>query len=248
MIDSITMKIMYTFVLLILISIMVFFPGHVVALENINKIYIDPSYGGDEYGPVFIKGHSSKIGTLAVAKKLKEYLNKKELQVSLSRNNDTHYSLEARLSKSMFSKSDIYISINISKSNKSCLMVYYPNIVHDSDEDITNRLGEALVEKIKQSVTLKSRFLARSIENKIKERAIIKCISASPKNNYLLDGSKIPIVIIDFSIKDKEEYYNIVKNKQQLDNLLDSVAVAIKEYTIQHCHSIDSIGTHQAER
>ncbi len=89
---------------------------------EIRVIVIDPGHGGSEYGAVGPSGTFEKDITLAIAKKLKQYIeNNIGVKVYLTRDKDMNLSLEDRAAIANNHKADMFISIhcNASRSKKA---------------------------------------------------------------------------------------------------------------------------------
>ncbi len=90
--------------------------------REIRVIVIDPGHGGSEYGAVGPSGTFEKDITLAIAKKLKQYIeNNIGIKVYLTRDKDMDLSLEDRAAIANNHKADMFISIhcNASRSKKA---------------------------------------------------------------------------------------------------------------------------------
>lgn len=81
------------------------------------KVFIDPGHGGDDSGAVGVNGILEKTINLEVAKKVRDLLKRKGLEVKLSREKDVTVSLGERTKYANEWKADCYISIHCNAYN-----------------------------------------------------------------------------------------------------------------------------------
>src|SRR5690348_946374 len=82
-------------------------------------LVIDPGHGGSDYGA---KGEGSLVEkslTLYISSKVKEYLDKKQISVIMTRNDDRYVTLEERAKIANKNKARCFISIHINSSGVS---------------------------------------------------------------------------------------------------------------------------------
>ncbi len=79
---------------------------------GVKLIVLDPGHGGKDPGAIGKKGTKEKDLNLAIARKLKKYLEKMGLEVILTRNSDIFLPLNERTKVANDNKADIFISIH----------------------------------------------------------------------------------------------------------------------------------------
>lgn len=90
------------------------------------SVYIDPFFGGREYGPKIGDEYKAKDIVLTFGLKLKTLLEKQAIVACLSRDSDNSLGLDERLAKGKISQSKVYFAITISSKSKKCVNLYIP--------------------------------------------------------------------------------------------------------------------------
>lgn len=198
--------------------------------RKIMPIYIDPSFGGKEFGPIFYKKHIGKNITLDIAQKIKMLLVAKGIEANLSRDKDTFVAIEERLAIAKMKNAGLYLSISVSKNNKDCIHIYYPNQKSDIRKNKKEELSTIIERTLKKSVAKGSYRLAELILRSIKERAMPICINLQQQSDYLLDNMNSPIVAIDFGILDSNKESLYIIDSVLMDNILNAISEAVAGY------------------
>ena len=95
------------------------------------KIFIDPGHGGLDSGAVGVNNLLEKNINLSVAKKVESLLKKQNLEVKLSRTDDSTLSLDGRTLAANTWNADCYVSIhcnsfnNLAKSSSGEMALIY---------------------------------------------------------------------------------------------------------------------------
>ncbi len=106
--------------------------------ENIKDItvVIDAGHGGSERGAIGCLGDEEKNINLKIAQKVAEYLEKRDINVIMTRDVDANVSLEDRVNISKENSADIFVSIHLNSigdipmdihKNKGTSVYYYNN-------------------------------------------------------------------------------------------------------------------------
>ena len=106
--------------------------------ENIKDItvVIDAGHGGSERGAIGCLGDEEKNINLKIAQKVAEYLEKRDINVIMTRDVDANLSLEDRVNISKENSADIFVSIHLNSigdipmdihKNKGTSVYYYNN-------------------------------------------------------------------------------------------------------------------------
>jgi N-acetylmuramoyl-L-alanine amidase len=170
------------------------------------KIFIDPGHGGNDPGAVG-NGLKEKDLTLKIAKKIKPKLtNYENVQVKLSRENDTYLTLSERAKMANDWGADIFISIHINagggigfesyiyNGSVSSSTIAYQNIIHEEIVKATGwndrgkkRENYAVLRKTKMPALLtENGFIDNKTDaNKLKQNAFIDKIAQGHVNGLV---------------------------------------------------------------
>lgn len=152
-------------------------------------LVIDPGHGGSDYGS---RGESSLVEkslTLYIANKIKEYLDKKQISVIMTRNDDRYVTLEERAKIANKNKARCFISIHINSSGVDSAEGTEVYTFTKGDEG--ERLASNVLDKIVSSVKLKNRGVKFANFTVLKETEmpsilVETCFISNPKERGLL--------------------------------------------------------------
>ncbi len=153
-------------------------------------LVIDPGHGGSDYGA---RGEGSLVEkslTLYIANKIKEYLDKKQISVILTRNDDRYVTLEERAKIANKNKARCFISIHINSSGVDSAEGTEVYTFTKGDEG--ERLATNVLDKIVSGVSLKNRGVKFANFTVLKETdmpAILveTCFISNSKEEALLE-------------------------------------------------------------
>ncbi len=172
------------------------------------SVYIDPFFGGQEFGPNVGQGHVGKELTLRFGLKLKALLDKKGIATCLSRDGDYSLTLDERLTKSQHSQSNLYFAITMSSEKDNCINLHIPRekpraARQEKDIDLDTIMKDITSDDKRERSLAISERLRRSMAENLKQ----VCIKVLVEDQAILKKSESPIVIMDISIgKDSSSF------------------------------------------
>jgi hypothetical protein len=160
------------------------------------SIYLDP-FTTDENGSTI-----SEQNVLLVAKQLKSQLEDKGFLVYIAK---ADAPLESRLFQARQFDVDLYISMR--KSDKKCVDLYYPirkyedyKITEQNRSQLKGRdITELFSSLQNEYITVESARLVKILSQHLKAQQIPRCAEAQTKEDYILENTLCPTVIIDLS-------------------------------------------------
>ncbi|WP_373599473.1 N-acetylmuramoyl-L-alanine amidase [Paraclostridium bifermentans] len=171
----------------------------------VKKVFLDPGHGGNDSGAVGVNNLLEKNINLSVAKKVYDILKKQNLDVRLSRSDDSTISLNSRTEAANKWGADCYISIHCNSFN-------------------TTAQG---IETF--SYSTKTNDLANHIHNEILDSKIYtKNRGLKTANFYVLRKSSMRSCLIELAFIDNNEDSKLLIDKQ--DSFALSIAIGICEY------------------
>ena len=169
------------------------------------KIFIDPGHGGIDSGAVGINNLLEKNINLSVAKKVESLLKKQNLEVKLSRTDDSTLSLDGRTSAANKWNADCYVSIHCNSFNNSA-----SGVETFSYTDKTNDLANCIHEEI------------------LKTNTYTKNRGVKTANFYVLRKSSMRSCLIELAFIDNELDAKLLREDQ--DKFALAVAKGICKY------------------
>jgi N-acetylmuramoyl-L-alanine amidase len=203
------------------------------ALEGKYEVIIDPAHGGSDPGVALSRSVNEKEVTLAIAKMIKDNLDKTEnIRVKLTRSTDTDVSIRDRKKIVDKAKTDLFVSIHINAGfgNKSVgYEIYYssPRKGVSSDEGESKEIVDDMIESrfINDSIFF-AQLVQRNIEKVFPREG--RGIRNAPV--FVLDGLSVPAVEIELG------FATHIKSKKKLDDeeiqksIADGLSRSIKEF------------------
>jgi N-acetylmuramoyl-L-alanine amidase len=223
------------FRLILLLSVVILSAtGVTVSAQQSNRsVYVDPFFGGTEKGPLIAHNDSAKKITLDAAQMLKRLLEEKKIAAILSRDQDVLMSLDERVVKARMRGSSVYVAINLSKTDKDCIWLYYLQQTESKPQKKKKSVGASLDNLLLQDRIKESGQLAERIYSSLKQKLVPLCLekqSGSKKfeSNYVLENASSPVVIIDFGVSDSASPY--VLDSVLMGKIISAVSDGIKDY------------------
>jgi N-acetylmuramoyl-L-alanine amidase len=213
--------------------------------HEVKTVYIDPSYGGWEIGPVFGPGRFGKNFTLTIALRLHVLLKADGLSVILSRSGDQFIALDQRVAQARSKHANFSVVLKTSLTRENCVQISTipppPKAGRQKSnereaEDIKKmrkEIGGILTELAADSKYKESRTLAESLVRNLRQNKLLSCITRITGKDYVLVKETMPVVIVDFGIASKADQPLYLADPATLESLAQSLAGAIKEYAGQ---------------
>ncbi|MEA3470825.1 MAG: N-acetylmuramoyl-L-alanine amidase [Thermodesulfobacteriota bacterium] len=225
-----------TRVLSIIVTVLLFLTltsASAFALEGRYEVVIDPAHGGSDSGVTLTRSVSEKEVTLAIAKMIKQNLDKTEnIRVKLTRSEDTDVSIRDRKKMVDKAKTDLFVSIHINAGfgDKSTgYEIYYsssqkkPASAEGSSKEIVDDMIESRY--INDSI-LFAQLVRKNIEKVFPREG--RGIRSAPV--FILEGLSVPAVEIELGFAT-----NIKSRKKLVDeeiqrSIADGLSRSIKEF------------------
>lgn len=182
--------------------------------ENKNKkytVFIDPGHGGHDNGTES-KTSKEKDLTLQISKKLANKLAKqKDIQVVVSRTDDTYLTLMDRVNLANNSSADVLVSIHLNAEKNghtaTGIETWYRNKATDGSKDLAQSVQSTIVSYVK-----------------VRDRGIVE-------NNFeVLRESKMPAILVECGfLTTPSEEQKIINAKYQ-DQLTEGIVQGILSY------------------
>jgi len=222
-------------------------------------IVIDAGHGGKDPGAIGPGRMREKDVTLAVAKKLKKRLERENpnLEVVLTRSDDTYLSLVERTAKANILNANLFISIHCNASpNRQVagIETYYldnttdraalklaarENFVTEEKMTQTGDLNYILADmatssKVEDSVPLAGLIQESLVRELKKEYGGVNNLGVKKAPFWVLTGARMPCVLIETSfISNRKEEKRLASFAYQ-DDLAHAVALGVRSYLREH--------------
>ncbi|MBN2179308.1 MAG: N-acetylmuramoyl-L-alanine amidase [Deltaproteobacteria bacterium] len=225
-----------TRVLYIIITVLLFLTltsASAFAIKDRYEVVIDPAHGGSDSGVILTRSVSEKEVTLAIAKMIKQNLDKTEnIRVKLTRSTDTDISIRDR--KKMVDKAttDLFVSIHINAGfgNKSAgYEIYYTSSKRgtSSGETGSKEIVEDMIESryINDSI-LFAQLAQRNIEKVFPREG--RGIRSAPV--FVLDGLSVPAIEIELGFATHIKSKKKLADEEIQKSIADGLSKSIKEF------------------
>lgn len=180
--------------------------------NNKFKIVINPGHGGNDLGTEGVNGILEKDICLSIGKKVAGALSQYEdLEVILTRSEDTYVSVEDRIKMANSQGADAVVSIDANAQSNSNLAYgietyYQANGMADSEK------------------------LAKSIQDTISLYLNSKNRGIYPSNLQILKESEMPSVLIEVGFITNEKEAEKLNNNSYQDKMAEGIAQGILRY------------------
>lgn len=219
---------------------------------GVKRVVIDPGHGGQDRGaPGYFKGVYEKDIVLAIGKKLAEKLRKDlNLEVIMTRSNDTFITLEERTRMANRKKADLFISIhtNASRDNRAYgIETYFLNLAKDkasvsvaarenatSEKNISD-LQTILDSLMRNTKITESSRLATYVQDELygqirKKYSHTKNKGVKQAPFYVLLGARMPAILVETSFISNKRECSRLRDSAYQDRLCDAIVGGIKTY------------------
>ncbi len=210
------MKIVFTFlavVICFIIAVKALSSITTVIFDNTYTVCLDPGHGGDDFGAVLNSaGRYEKDDNLRLAMLVKEELEKFDIKVILTREDDTFVSLKQRCRIANKSRADIFVSLHRNSSSSGSGMEIW---IKDNPEEKEIELAEDILSALTQSSSLMSRGVKKGFRD------------SSGNNYYVNANTNMPSCLVEVGfISNIEDNKNFDEN---INNYAKGIAKAIYE-------------------
>ncbi len=218
---------------------------------KVGKIVIDPGHGGKDSGSIGYGGIKEKDVTLAIAKQLKEELESKlNVEVILTRDNDTFLPLEQRTAVANVESADLFISLhaNASRNNRvGGIETFYLGLSRDrrsqliaAFENATSQQSLGKLEDVIKKITLyeklsESREFALKVHRRL-FRVIHKLHPAARDRGVkkapfvVLIGADIPSILVEIGFISNKREAQIISPKKTQEEVATAICGGIEDY------------------
>lgn len=204
-------------IIIAFIAIVLCFLAAVKALTSITTVIfkdeyivcIDPGHGGNAAGAVFkSKNRQEKDDNLNLSLKVKDKLEKMDVRVIMTREDDVDVSLKDRCKKANKAKADLFISLHRNSSPDGTGMeVWIKSSPSQQEKNLANDILSSLVES--------SQGLNRGVKSGYRD--------SSGSNYYVNANTNMPSCLVEVGFISNED------DNKKFDKLIDEYAQGIAE-------------------
>ena len=217
----------------------------------VRKIVLDPGHGGRDPGAIGVGGLAEKDIVLSIAKKLAKKLQKDtDIQVVLTRKDDTFIPLEDRTAMANAEGADLFVSLHMNASpngDARGLETYYLDKTTDeaairlaARENATSRKNVSDLQfilsdmtqnmKLEDSITLAYRLHGSLVAGMTKRMSDVRDLGVKKALFYVLVGARMPSVLVEmFFITHKSEGRAMSQESYQ-DAMVEALYEGIQKY------------------
>jgi N-acetylmuramoyl-L-alanine amidase len=242
-------------------------PLSVVAGLKVKTVVLDPGHGGKDTGAIGPGGVYEKDLTLAMAKRLRGYLEQMGLEVFLTRDKDVTLSLEDRTRFANEKGADLFLSLHVNAShNKKAqgIETYTLNLNSDryamrlaarENASSTRKIGDLqliLADLATKANTDDSVQLARWVQGKMVEKLrgrygadTIRDLGVKQALFFVLVGDKMPAVLLETGFISHPEEVKRLRTGTFQEDAMRGVAEGVRQFILER-EAIASDATRQA--
>ena len=216
--------------------------------HKIKKIIIDAGHGGYDPGAISRDGVKEKFITLDIARRVKDELERKNIEVVMTRHADEFVSLQRRVDAANRSGADLFVSIHANASRTPRLKgfeVYYLSEAVDdnaraqasAENRFTNFDGASAYTNSDTLNTIlwdleltENRRQAIELSNSILDNIDVRKRGIRNARFFVLKGTRMPAVLVEVGyISNKDECLRLCESNYRA-RISDRVARGIIEY------------------
>jgi len=220
--------------------------------DTIDLVVIDPGHGGENFGSVGPTGYTEKEANLAIARKVREQLEAKGIDVILTRNDDIFVDLETRTEVANSVGADLFISIHANGygSSKACgFEVYFLSPPLDDEARVVAAMENAgigvvaaenvvpndevafiLWDTAQNEFVAESSYLAQLIDEQLALRLPIRNRGVKQADFVVLKGAYLPAVLIETAFITNPDEENLLKDEAFQSQVADALVEAILRF------------------
>ncbi|UCD84034.1 MAG: N-acetylmuramoyl-L-alanine amidase [Deltaproteobacteria bacterium] len=231
-------------------------PGSFASAFNlkVKKIIIDPGHGGHDPGAIGKRGLKEKDVVLSVSKLLEKKLKERlDIEVSLTRRDDTFIPLDQRAPFANTQNADLFISIHANASPRRAaygVETYYLSLTNDEEalkvaarenatstkkiSDLQYILADLILTYNVNESPILAKFMQESLVSTLKESySQIKDLGVKKAPFYVLINVKMPAVLVELSFISNPREEKRLRSERYQEILADGIFQGIKEYIEQ---------------
>lgn len=212
------------------------------------KVVLDPGHGGHDSGCRGSRGAREKDITLAVARMARDHLEKRGIDVVLTRDRDVYVPLEERTRLANEQRAQLFVSIHVNASRNSKaqgIETYYLDtsadryavrlaaVENDSREEDVNNMQLILADLANKNAVPASKRLAESTQEKMLQAARQAGL-ASPNRGtkgalfYVLVGAKMPAILVEVGFASHAQEGSLLSKTTYRNSLALAISQAIE--------------------
>ncbi|MFQ5539284.1 MAG: N-acetylmuramoyl-L-alanine amidase [Candidatus Binatia bacterium] len=218
---------------------------------RIHKIVLDPGHGGKDPGAIGVRGIAEKDIVLSIAKKLARKLRKKmNVEVILTRNNDSFVPLEDRTAIANAENADLFISLHTNASSSRRLRGIESYYLDNSTDEATIRLAArengtsrrnvsdlqfilsdlTQSSKLEDSISLAHNLQSSLVSHMGRKYRKLRNLGVKKGLFYVLVGARMPSVLLEvFFVTNRTEGRALVRRSFQ-NSIAEALYRGIKRY------------------
>lgn len=219
-------------------------------IKKFRVVIIDPGHGGQDPGAIGKNGLKEKNVVLDIAKRLKDSLEEKGIDVIMTRTDDQFVPLEERSAIAARSKADLFISIHANASRARAahgFEVFYLRDVDDNDAEVVknykilfNRLAmqknNSVLEGILSSMIstykrAESDRLAEYITKNTAETINSHNRGTKSARYVVLRNTLIPAILVEVGFLSNRQEEGLLKESSYREKIADSLAEGLIGYS-----------------
>jgi len=219
---------------------------------KIKKVVIDPGHGGKDPGAISRSGIYEKNVILDVSKRLKKELEKKGIDVIMTRSTDKFVSLGGRTRIANKNNADLFVSIHANANRRRWIRGFEAYYLSEATDDNARALAAAenssleyeeesfgrhtkdldaivwdltLSENRKEAIDLAG-YICQEVDRKVR----LKKNTIKRARFYVLKGAEMPAVLLELSyLSNKYDERNLKKSSYK-QKLAEGIAAGVLAY------------------
>ena len=227
-------------------------PLSVVAGLKVRRVVIDPGHGGKDTGAIGPDGTREKDLTLAMAKKLRAYLQKEGLEVLLTREDDRTLSLEQRTRFANEKGADLFLSLHVNAArNREAhgIETYTLNLNSDryamrlaARENASSERGVGDLQLILADLATKAntddsvklaRLVQRSMVSRLQQshgKDRVRDLGVKQALFFVLVGAKMPAILMEVGFITHPEEGKRLKSTAYQEEVMRGAAEGVLQF------------------
>ncbi len=217
---------------------------------KVARILIDPGHGGRDPGAIGVHGIREKDVTLAIAKRLRDAIQKRwNVEVLLTREDDRFVPLEERTAMANSKGVDLFISIHANASRRNRLRGIETYYLHWAQSERAmevaareNAITTAKLHELQKYVRLimqntkleESRDLAAYIQKglyeTVRKEFPTRNLGVKTAPFYVLMGAEMPAVLVEVAFLTHPEEGRWLQNERFIDRVVDGIINGLQAY------------------
>ena len=237
-------------------------PQVVSPILNIRKVVLDPGHGGNDPGAIGRTGLREKDINLDIAKRLSNLLQKRGVQVVMTRSSDRFIPLETRVDIANNSGADLFISIHSNANRVHSLngfeVYYVSSTVSDSKRALaaarsaTLHLNNAFFasgspdlkatvwDMIYTANRAESVELARSICRLMDNSGCVKILGIKSARFEVLRGARMPAVLVEVGFLSNIDEERMLRNSYSRERIAEAIVQGVEDYA-ETCNLMETV-------